>query len=238
MRRNVNRTERIVSIAAGIAAAAMLARRSTRRRGALPWIAGGLLARGATGFCPVNHLTGRGIDQDEPRVALSGSGGIKVRESIVIEKPAEPLFDFWRDLRNLRHVLQHVEHVDVLDNGRSHWVVRGPGGVRVSWDAVTINEVRPTVIGWQSLPGSDVVSAGSVHFRSVSPEATEVIVTLQYDPPAGKIGASLAWLAGQGPASLLRSDLRRMKQLIESGRADDEPQPGTGTGVAPSPAHH
>ncbi|MCC7009526.1 MAG: SRPBCC family protein [Acidobacteria bacterium] len=209
-----------MSIAAGLAAAAMCARRTSSSKQPWRWLATGLITRGTTGLCPVNYLIGRGAS-DEPRIALSGSGGVKIRERIVIRKPIEPLFEFWRDLRNLPHVLSHVEHVDVLDNDRSHWVVRGPAGVRLAWDAETINEVRPTLLAWKSLPGSDVVSAGSVRFRALSPAATALTITLQYEPPAGKVGASLAWLAGQGPAAMLRKDLRRMKQLLEKGTVDE-----------------
>jgi uncharacterized membrane protein len=224
MMRNVSDWERVLSVAAG---AALLTLAANRRAGrsALVWTGVGLVARGVTGLCPVNAALGRGDRRDDTRQALGGSRGIRVNERIVIAKPAAQLYAFWRDLRNLPHVISHLERVDVLDDGRSHWVVRGPAGIRVVWDAAIINEVPSELIAWRSLPGSDVASAGSVRFRPLAADATEVRVTFQYEPPAGKLGASLAWLAGQGPSALLRQDLRRLKQLLEHGSAPEIDQP-------------
>jgi uncharacterized membrane protein len=113
--------------------------------------------------------------------------------------------------------MRNVERVQLLDDGRSHWIVRGPAGVPLEWDAEIINEIDGELIAWRSLPGADVASAGSVRFHSIGRHRTEVVVTLQYDPPGGKTGATLAWLSGQSPASQLRADLRRLKQLMETG---------------------
>jgi uncharacterized membrane protein len=212
----VNDWERVASVAAGAAILAFAARRSARRPGAAS--AGvGLIARGLTGYCPVNAATGRGRTLDDPRAALSGSRGIRLDDSITINRPITEIYQFWRNLSNLPLFMDSVERVDVIDATRSHWVVRGPGGMRLQWDAEIINEVEPELIGWRSLPGADVASAGSVHFRPAPRGGTEIRVTLQYAPPAGKAGASLAWLAGRGPSSLIREDLRRLKHILETG---------------------
>jgi uncharacterized membrane protein len=224
MTRNVSDLERVLSVAVGIGLLAVAHDRRGRRR-ALEWAGLGFIARGVSGLCPINAALGRGSGRDDTRQALGGSRGVRVNEKIVIAKPASQLFDFWRDLRNLPHVISHLERVDVLDDERSHWVVRGPAGIRLAWDAVIINEIPHELIAWRSLPGSDVASAGSVRFRPLSGDETEVRVTFQYEPPAGKFGASLAWLAGQGPAALLRQDLRRLKQLLELGSAAEIDMP-------------
>jgi uncharacterized membrane protein len=216
MKTNVNPWERLVSVSSGFG---LLMFAAKRRRLALAWTGASLVARGLTGLCPVNAALGRGVSRDDTRAALGGARGIRVNERIVIAKPARQLFAFWRDLRNLPHVISHLDRVDVLDDGRSHWVVRGPAGLRVAWDAEIINEIPSELLAWRSLPGSDVASAGSVQFRPISDRATEMRVTFQYEPPAGKLGASLAWLAGQGPATLLRQDLRRFKEFLEDGPA-------------------
>jgi uncharacterized membrane protein len=140
-----------------------------------------------------------------------------VRESITIERAAQEIFDFWNDLSNLPRFMRNVERVTADDVGRSHWIVRGPAGVPLEWDSEIINEIDGELIAWRSLEGADVASAGSVHFRARAMSRTEVTVTLQYDPPGGKPGAMLAWLTGQSPASQLRADLHRLKQLLETG---------------------
>jgi uncharacterized membrane protein len=92
----------------------------------------------------------------------------------------------------------------------------------VEWDAEIINDIPPTLLSWKSVGQSDVVSAGSVRFKPVGENATELRVKLQYDPPAGKVGATVAWLLGEDPQRQISEDLQRFKQLIETGEAAGE----------------
>ncbi|MEO7189758.1 MAG: SRPBCC family protein [Vicinamibacterales bacterium] len=215
--RNVNDWERMASVLAGAVLMAYAAKQQPKRRQATGAAAVGLLVRGVSGFCPVNAATGRRRRRDDSREALSGSRGIRVEESITINRPVTELYRFWRNLGNLPLFMETLERVDVVDDCRSHWVARGPGGIRVEWDAEVINEIEPELIGWRSLAGADVASAGSVRFQPAPRGGTEIHVTMQYAPPAGKLGASVAWLVGQSPASRLREDLRRLKQILEAG---------------------
>jgi uncharacterized membrane protein len=114
--------------------------------------------------------------------------------------------------------MDHLVSVTQLDFFRSHWVAKAPAGRRVEWDAEIINEVPGELIAWRTVPGSELVSAGSVQFkRAAGGRGTEVRVRLQYHPPAGKVGATIAWLLGHDPAQAIREDLRRFKQLMEAG---------------------
>lgn len=217
MRQNVRNWERVASIAAGVALVAVGAL-SKRKRVSTSAAGIGLLARGVTGVCPVNAALGRTRDRDTRR-ALSGSRGIRLEGSITIGRPAHEIFDFWRDLRNLPLFVSHLEFVSPVDERRSHWVMSGPAGLIVEWDAEIINERRPDLIAWRSVGDADVVSAGSVHFDYVPPNATEVRVLMQYEPPAGRLGAAFASLAGAAPESMMREDLLRLKEWLESGAA-------------------
>jgi len=155
---------------------------------------------------------------DDTRVALSGSRGVHVRDSIRIEKPIDEVFRFWRGLENLPSFMTHLASVKDLGNGRTHWIAKGPARLRVEWDAEIINEVQNQVIGWRSLPGADVVSAGSVNFRRArSGRETQIDVNLQYAPPAGTAGSYAAMLFGREPSQMIREDLRRLKQILETG---------------------
>jgi uncharacterized membrane protein len=154
----------------------------------------------------------------DTREALGGDNGIKVLETIRIDRPVESLYRFWRNLTDLPRFMTHLERVDELGEQRSHWVAKGPAGSRVEWDAEIINEVPNQVIGWQSLPGSDVVTAGSVNFDAAADgRATDVTVHLQYAPPAGRLGKIVAQLFGTEPAQAIREDLRRLKTMLETG---------------------
>jgi uncharacterized membrane protein len=206
----------MVSIGAGLALV-VYGLTSKRRNSRSLAISGASLAmRGAAGWCPVYAASG--IDRahaDDTRAALGGSGGVRVRDRILIRRDARSVYDYWRQLENLPTLMDHLESVVQLDPIRSHWIARGPFGLRVEWDAEIINEIPNRLLAWRSLEGADLVSAGSVQFRD-TPRGTEVTVTLQYAPPAGRAGAALAWFFGETPAQELREGLRRLRDRLEA----------------------
>lgn len=220
MERNVNDWERGVSIAAGaLVALAGLKMRGPMRRSLIS-AGAGLAFRGLTGYCPVNQLLGRTVETGDTREALGGPAGVKLEESVTIRRSARELYDMWHSFDYMPRIFSHIESVRSIGGNRSHWVMRGPVGSKLEWDAETINEVSPELIAWRSLEGSDVVSAGSVHFKEHvlggAPE-TEVTVKMQYAPPAGRAGAAMAWLVGASPSRTLREDLNGLKQRLEVG---------------------
>jgi uncharacterized membrane protein len=169
-----------------------------------------LLLRGVAGHWPASPAG------EDTKTALSRNKGIAVREAIRLECPVSEVFRYWRRLENLPRFMTYLE--SVTQNGiQSHWIAKGPGH-RVEWDAEIINEVENEVIGWRSLPGSEIVTAGSVRFDSVrGGRNTQVTVHLRYAPPAGRAGDLVAKLFGRAPSQTIREDLRRFKQLLEAG---------------------
>jgi uncharacterized membrane protein len=175
-----------------------------------------LLYRGLTGRWPF-ELDGD-AQHGSTKHALAGNRGIHVRESIRLEVPIADVYRYWRRLDNLPQFMTHLERVTESADGRSHWVASGPAGFAVEWDAEIINEIENQVLAWRSLPGSDVVTAGSVNFGTARGDrSTQVSVHLQYAPPAGKAGALVASLFGREPSQTVREDLRHFKQLLEAG---------------------
>ena len=175
-----------------------------------------LLYRGITGHWPAGA---NGITQSgHTKPAHAGSGGVHVRESIRLEVPLADIYGFWRRLENLPRFMTHLDSVTESPGGKSHWVAVGPAGLAVEWDAEIVNEVENKLIAWRSLPGSDVVSAGSVKFDSArAGRSTAVTVDLKYAPPGGKAGALIASVFGREPSQTIREDLRHFKQLLEAG---------------------
>ncbi|HEX5214635.1 MAG TPA: SRPBCC family protein [Vicinamibacterales bacterium] len=217
MHRNVNDWERLASVVAGVLLLNLARQQQGSVRNAAAAGGIGLVARGAAGYCPINAVTGRTRRRDDPRRALSGRRGVRIDESVTIQASASTLFAFWRNPEYLPKVFPHLAKVESLDANRSRWTIRGPAGVPVSWDARIVNEIPGEKIAWESLPGSDVASAGSVTFRPLRRGGTEIRVVMQYDPPAGKLGASLAWLLGRNPSADVRESLRTLKRIIETG---------------------
>jgi uncharacterized membrane protein len=175
-----------------------------------------LLVRGLSGHWPILRA---GRTNGDSKQALGGERGIHVRESVRLELPIAEVYRFWRRLDNLPRFMHNLDAVtEHAGTNRSHWVVAGPAGLRVEWDAEIINEVENKILAWRSLPGADVVTAGAVNFSTVRDgRSTQVTVHLQYAPPAGRAGALLASLFGRAPEQTVREDLRRLKQLLEAG---------------------
>src|SRR5688500_4745294 len=131
-------------------------------------------------------------------------------------QPRERLYEFWRDFENLPRFMQHLELVEDLGGGRSHWVAKAPMGRTVEWDAEILQDVPNELIAWRSLPGSDVHNSGVVRFRDAPDDrGTEISVEIQYDMPGGSLGVALATLFGEDPGQQLDDDLRRFKQVVE-----------------------
>jgi uncharacterized membrane protein len=218
--RNISDAERWLSMAAGIGLAAYGASQRRASGWAVAGLGAALFHRGYTAHCNVYEMLGRntaGTGEDTRR-ALGGSAGVIVEESVTINRSASELYRFWRNLENLPRFMSHLESVERITDTLSRWRAKGPAGMDVEWNAEIINEVPDQVIGWRSIEGSDVVSAGSVNFADAGAgRGTRVRVRLQYSPPGGKAGAAIAKLMGRDPATEIREDLRRFKQLIEAG---------------------
>src|SRR5436309_2455902 len=124
--------------------------------------------------------------------------GYRVEAAVIVERTPEELYRFWRNFENLPRFMKHLKSVTVQDSTHSHWVVKGPAGRDVEWDAEIVNEVPNQVIGWRSLDGADVANAGSVRFeQAAAPTGSQVKVELKYVPPAGALGALVATIFGE-----------------------------------------
>jgi uncharacterized membrane protein len=203
LERDVLNLARILSVTAGGALAIYgLARRS--KTGAAMAAAGG-------------YLLYTGISGNDPLFAAA-SGPVEVMHAVTIARPVEEVFAFWRELENLPRFLRHLESVEQRGERRSHWVARGPAGTRFEWDAEIVFEDANSHLAWQSIAGSEIDNAGTVLFAPAPGErGTELIVTMQYDAPAGRLGTLVARLFGENPQDTIREDLRRMKALLETG---------------------
>ena len=200
---NVRPMERWLSVAGAAALLAIGARRKNA-----PFLIGGgyFLFRGVTGFCPMYEA----IKTRQREVALE--------KTISVFRPVNEVYAVWRNLENLPRFMSHLESVTVIDDKRSHWVARVPGPLRLEWDAVITEEHENESLSWASVPDSDIAHAGSVYFRSVpGRNATEVRVSLSYQPPAGAAGAAVGKLVSTITEERLKEDLRCFKAIVEAG---------------------
>ncbi len=183
-----------------------------------PWALGALAL--AVGYLAYRKLRrdDKATQGHSPVASVRHGEGIKVTRLVTIAKEPAELYAFWRDFANLPRFMRHLEQVEVLSPQRSRWTTAGPLGKRVTWEAVIHNDVPNELIAWRTIEGSNLVSAGSIHFEEGPVgRGTTVRVKLQYDPPGGKLGAAFAWAFGDSPSQVIREGLRRFKQLMETG---------------------
>ncbi len=151
-----------------------------------------------------------------------------VGRTVTINKPRPELYAFWRDFRNLARFLENVERVDVGDSRQSHWVIKAPAGKTVEWDSQITEDEPDRLIAWESVAG-DIKNAGRIEFSDAAPgRGTLVTATIVYDPPGGDIGKLIAKLFQKEPKVQARRDLRRFKQLMETGEISTSAAPDAG----------
>ena len=184
------RGSRLALASAGVAAAAMLDMRSTIQQGA-------------------RQTMGERATE---------SGAMAVEKCITINKSPDECYRFWRNFDRFPEFMQHLETVEKITDTRSHWKAKAPIGPSVEWDAEITTDQPGVLLAWHSVEGADVDNGGTVRFESApGGRGTIVRVDMQYKPPGGKAGALVAKLFGENPSQQMDGDLRRFKQLIETG---------------------
>lgn len=160
-------------------------------------------------------------DRDTRRAAAAdiGHAGRDISlQTVTINRPRAELYAFFRDFSNLPHFMESVIRVDVHDATRSHWVVAAPAGKTVEWDSLITDEVPGETFTYTSTADADIANSGRIEFRDAQGgRGTIVSATLTYDPPGGAIGKLVATLFQKEPSIQSRRDLRRFKQLMETG---------------------
>lgn len=216
---NVGQTERMAStIGGGVLLAAGLMRGGLKGL-VTAGLGAALIYRGQTGHCHLYDAIGANTAEEGHGEfdSVPAHAGVRIEESITINALPSTLYHFWREYSNLPLFMGKIESVTDLGGGRSHWVANGPMGLKVEWDSELHNDIPGVLIAWRSLEGSQIDTAGSVHFNEVPGGGTEVRVNQKINPPGGRLGIAVAKLIGEDPTAQLREDLLKFKHLVESG---------------------
>jgi len=214
------RTERVrtavgIAAVAGVAMLDLFAAQALTRQ-SIPLAEGDFYARftagGKAGRREMSSMRGMAVR------GLPATRDIQVTQVITLNRPADEVYRFWHDFENLPSFMSHLEAVKVTAPRRSTWTAKAPAGMTVSWEAETVADRPNELIAWRSLEGAAVENHGSVRFvRAPGGRGTEVHVELSYRPPAGSLGAFFAKLFGREPSQQIAGDLRRFKQVMETG---------------------
>jgi len=141
-----------------------------------------------------------------------------VGRSVLINRPRQELFAFWRDFTNLPTFMEAIESIQMTGENRSAWKVRAPAGQTVTLETETVDVVEGESIGWRSVEGSQIETEGKVTFAD-APEGRGTIVSadIGYKPPGGDLGRLVAKLFAAEPNIQARHELKRFKMLMEAG---------------------
>jgi uncharacterized membrane protein len=171
------------------------------------------------GVTALDVLSSRRLGREEGAAPRRGAGGVvEVRQSIAVNRTPEECYRYWRDFQNLPCIMQHLESVQPTGPNQSRWVAKAPAGVRVEWIAEIVDDRADELIAWTSIADADVKNAGSVRFETApGGRGTYVTVGIRYEPPGGQLGALVIKLLGQDPEQQVKQDLRRFKQIMETG---------------------
>ncbi len=157
----------------------------------------------------------------------------RVESSVVVEAPVSRVYEYWRDLENLPNFMTNVEEVRATGPDRTHWVIKGPLGAKMEFDAETTQEQENRALGWNSVDGN-VETSGQVRFQELGPERTRVEVTMNYaDPPGGRLGEVGSRLVSN-PQVMVEQDLYNFKEIIEGRATPEEIQQRPATATAQS----
>lgn len=171
-----------------------------------------------------------GFDRSRGLIGFRGRRhSVEVEKTLTIGAPVEVVWGLWSNFENFPRFMAHVREVRKIDEGHSHWVGVGPGGVPMEWDAIVTDWVPRQFISWTSIEGSEVATTGQVRFRGAADNQTEIDIRLEYAPPEGILGHSVASLLGENPKQAMDADLARLKSLLETekiGGEQEGPLPG------------
>ncbi|MCY7352604.1 MAG: SRPBCC family protein [Cytophagaceae bacterium] len=204
-----DQNERILTGIGGAALVYFALQRPTLTRLLLTLAGGTLIYRGVTGQWPdFKGLVSNETSESEP---------LEVNVSQTISRPRHEVYQYWRQLENLPKFMQHLESVSQLDEKRSHWEAKIPGGITtVQWDAEIIDEQENERLSWQSVPGATVENSGEVRFTEAPyGHGTVVNATIRYTPPAGKLGDAVGALFNPAFQGMVEADLTRFKEVME-----------------------
>ena len=223
---NLGGAERMLSLAGAGALGVWGLRRGGASGIASGLLATALLARGLTGQAPVRRWAGPNRFERAVANREGWSSASVTVQAVTINAPREALYRFWRSFANLPRFMENIERIDVIDERRSHWVVKAPAGRSVEWDSIVTEDQPDRRIAWESAEGADVANAGWVEFRDApAGRGTEVHAFIAYEPPGGTLGRLAAKLFQREPAIQARRDLKRLKMLMEAGEiATNAPQ--------------
>lgn len=212
-KKNISDMERIISILGG---AYLLYDAFRKEKRSIPEIgaAGYMIYRGVSGYCPAGDAGKKLFAKPEKPAGSNVNAHVRM----VVDRPVNEVYNFWRHLGNLPLFMEHLDAVTVLGDTHSEWRAKLPGGIAmVSWKAEIVYDEPNRHIGWASMPGSAIKNAGKVSFKDAGELGTLIHVVFSYEAPFGHAGEEVARLLNPMLEKMLRKDILAFKRFMETG---------------------
>jgi len=167
------------------------------------------------GITALDVIAARRISAQTPE----NSPNHRLEAGVIVNRSPEDCYRQWRNFQDLPRFMSYLQSVNENGDGRTHWVAAGPGDITAEWDAAIIDDVPGQRISWHSVEGSPIYNSGSVEFHEApGGRGTMVRVQMDFSSPAGGV-TTLAKTFGKHPEQMVKKDLRRFKQVMETGEA-------------------
>jgi len=171
---------------------------------------------------PDHVLRGKALE----KARNTEAGASLVGRTVTVNKPKQELYAVWRDFTRFPEFMDNVREIVKLDEQRSEWTIEAPMGATVKVLTRIVEDVPGATIAWVSEPDSQIETAGRVEFADAAPgRGTFVRLVMRYTPPAGGLGRLTAKVLQREPQIQARRDLRRFKQLMETGEVATNASP-------------
>lgn len=137
-----------------------------------------------------------------------------IEGAVIIRRPVETVFRFYRDFRNLPRFLGDIIHVELTGERSFWWTVRTAFGFDVHWP-VCVTEIRTNAFIAYEMQSLLAPVQWSVAFDPAD-EGAATIVRKQMAFPSGKVAEIVFGVLGKPPACEVQVDLVRLKELMEA----------------------
>lgn len=216
-RTNIGPLERVLSVGVGAVVGVTALRRTGLGRALAGSAAGYLIYRGIRGHSRLYRMLG---------VSDSNVGAtVGACSQVTVQAPLHETFAFLRDLENLPRFSTFIEQAELIFAGRWRLRASTPLGHELSWEVRVTADEEDSRLAWCAVEGAPLPSAAEVRLNR-GPHGTEIHVDAWLTPPAADLVSPLVrrveesrllQRAGLTPSKLLQQELRRLRQLLETG---------------------
>jgi uncharacterized membrane protein len=140
----------------------------------------------------------------------------KIEVLVVVDRPVSMVYNQWTQFEEFPEFMSGIAEAHQVDDTHVHWKAK-LGGKQREWDAEITEQEPDRRISWKSVSGAH--NAGTVRFKPVGQDRTEVHLLLVYDTdgPVESMGHALGRIGKRVQQSLLEFKDFAERHAVETG---------------------